>query len=147
MEPVGLDGVPRTVGIKSTDWEFDLAVMGTEPLTIVRRGAPGSAESLRTALILLVFTGFMAASGWLWRWDLLLYDLQMGWMTRAAADDIVIVAVDEKSLEAIGRWPWPRYWHAELIDRLSRAGARAIVFDILLAEPDPNNPEADRRLI
>ncbi|MET0028639.1 MAG: CHASE2 domain-containing protein [Candidatus Thiodiazotropha sp.] len=116
-------------------------------MTVVRRGAPGSAESLRTALILLVFTGFMAASGWLWRWDLLLYDLQMGWMTRAAADDIVIVAVDEKSLEAIGRWPWPRYWHAELIDRLSRAGARAIVFDILLAEPDPNNPEADRRLI
>ncbi len=107
----------------------------------------GFTESLRTALVLLVFTGFMAASGWLWRWDLLLYDLQMGWMTRPASDDIVLVAVDEKSLDDIGRWPWPRSWHAQLIDRLTRAGARAIVFDILLAEPDVNNPEADRRLI
>ncbi|MET0067659.1 MAG: CHASE2 domain-containing protein [Candidatus Thiodiazotropha sp.] len=123
--------------------------MGSEPARQFAREVRGGGltESLRTALILLLFTGFMAASGWLWRWDLLLYDLQMGWMTHPASDDIVIVAVDEKSLESIGRWPWPRFWHAQLIDQLSQAGARAIVFDILLAEPDPQDPEGDRKLI
>ena len=110
-------------------------------------GRGGLSEPVRSALILFLFTGFMAASGWLWRWDLLLYDLQMGMMSRTASDDIVIVAVDEKSLEALGRWPWSRRVHAELVDRLTEAGAKAIVFDILFAEADRNDRESDIQLI
>jgi CHASE2 domain-containing sensor protein/signal transduction histidine kinase len=104
-------------------------------------------DVLRSALLLLVFTGFIAASGWLQRWDLLFYDLQMGFMSRAASDDIVIVAVDEKSLQALGRWPWSRGVHADMVDRLTQAGAKAIVFDILFAEPDRSNLEEDNRFI
>ncbi|MEW8428314.1 MAG: CHASE2 domain-containing protein, partial [Candidatus Thiodiazotropha sp.] len=104
-------------------------------------------ERTRSALILLLFTGLLAASNWLWRWDLLLYDLQMGFVSRPPAEDIIIVAVDEKSLEILGRWPWSREVHAKLVDRLTQAGARAVVLDILFAEPDRANPDSDNQLI
>ena len=43
-----------------------------------------------------------------------------------------IVDIDEKSLEALGQWPWPRTVIAELLTKLQRAGAAAVAFDILL---------------
>jgi CHASE2 domain-containing sensor protein/signal transduction histidine kinase len=118
----------------------------TDRVTTVVRSKRYS-ERARTALVLLLLTSLLAASNWLWRWDGLLYDLQMGFMTRPVSEDIIIVAVDEKSLEAIGRWPWSRQVHAKLVDRLTEAGAKAIVLDILFAEPDRNDPESDNQLI
>ena len=53
----------------------------------------------------------------------------------APGPEVVIVAIDEASLEEVGRWPWPRRRLAELIDRLHDAGAAAIGLDIVLAEP------------
>jgi len=44
--------------------------------------------------------------------------------------DIVLVVVDNQSLSEIGRWPWPRRDHAQMIDRLTSAGARRIFFDV-----------------
>ncbi len=52
-----------------------------------------------------------------------------------------IVAIDEASLKRIGQWPWPRTHIAKLVDRLGEAGAAAIVFDIIFAEPDGSSPE------
>jgi adenylate cyclase len=54
----------------------------------------------------------------------------------SANPDIAIVTVDEESIREVGRWPWPRERYARLIDELSRLGARAIVFDIFVTEPD-----------
>lgn len=51
-----------------------------------------------------------------------------------------IVDIDESSLQAYGQWPWPRTRLAELVDRLDRLGAKAIVFDIIFAEPDRLSP-------
>ena len=41
-------------------------------------------------------------------------------------------------------WPWPRRFHAHLIDRLTQAGASLIVFDVFFGEP--SHPEDDRLL-
>ncbi|MFC3712033.1 EAL domain-containing protein [Sphingoaurantiacus capsulatus] len=49
---------------------------------------------------------------------------------RQASGDIVIVAIDNKSLEAHADWPWPRQRHAGLIDELNDLGAAEIAFDI-----------------
>lgn len=58
--------------------------------------------------------------------------------------DVVIVAVDEPSFKQIGqKWPWSRRLHATLVDNLSRAGAKAIVFDMLFPEQSVNS-EDDR---
>lgn len=44
---------------------------------------------------------------------------------------ILIVGIDTASFSAMGHpWPWPRRYHARLIQRLSDAGAALIVFDI-----------------
>ncbi len=49
---------------------------------------------------------------------------------------VTIVAVDDASLERYGRWDsWPRSLHAELIERLTQAGTKAIVFDFLFDAP------------
>jgi adenylate cyclase len=56
-----------------------------------------------------------------------------------AGDETVIVAIDEKSLSELGRWPWPRTTIARLIDTLQGYGARAVGFDIVFAEPDANS--------
>jgi adenylate cyclase len=51
---------------------------------------------------------------------------------------VVLALIDEKSLDAEGRWPWPRSKVAALVERLSRDGARVIGFDIGFPEPDEN---------
>ncbi len=53
--------------------------------------------------------------------------------------DVTIVAIDEESLERIGRWPWPRTRTAEIVRRLADGGARVIALDLLLNEPDQNS--------
>src|SRR5688572_26280102 len=47
----------------------------------------------------------------------------------AASGDIVVIKIDDKSQKEIGRWPWPRSVHAELVDRLSATGAKNILLD------------------
>jgi PAS domain S-box-containing protein len=44
--------------------------------------------------------------------------------------DVVVVAIDARSLHEMAVWPWPRSWHAMLIDKLHAAGARQIALDI-----------------
>ena len=49
---------------------------------------------------------------------------------------IVVVAIDEPSFAELGsRWPWPRGVHGQLVDALAAAGAVAIGFDVIFAEP------------
>ena len=63
---------------------------------------------------------------------------------QAPPADLLIVGIDESSFQELRLpWPWPRSLHARLIDRLSDAGARLILFDILFTEPsDPENDAA-----
>ncbi len=53
---------------------------------------------------------------------------------------IVIVDIDEKSLQALGQWPWERSIVAQLIEILSRSGAAVIGLDMVFAEADKTSP-------
>ena len=53
-----------------------------------------------------------------------------------------IVDIDDKSLAAIGQWPWPRTTMAALVERLVQTKAAAVAFDMVFAEPDRTSPEA-----
>jgi EAL domain-containing protein (putative c-di-GMP-specific phosphodiesterase class I)/CHASE2 domain-containing sensor protein len=61
-----------------------------------------------------------------------------------ASGDIVLVAIDDPSLAAVDKWPWPRRYHAEIADKLDRMGARKIIFDIDFSSR--SNPVDDRIL-
>lgn len=58
---------------------------------------------------------------------------------------IVHLDVDDRSIEAIGKWPWKRSVHANLINLLSSFGARAVLFDVVFSSPGEIND--DRLLI
>jgi adenylate cyclase len=47
-----------------------------------------------------------------------------------------VVDIDDKSLEKLGQWPWPRTVMASLIRKIGEAGAASITTDIMYAEPD-----------
>src|SRR5262245_38257671 len=53
-----------------------------------------------------------------------------------------IAAIDEKSLDKFGQWPWSRAILAKVTDRLTELGAVTIAFDVLFAEPDRTSPAA-----
>ena len=59
---------------------------------------------------------------------------------RQLSGQVVIVAVDERSLKEEGRWPWPRVRLAEVISRLTEAGVAVIGVDILFPEKDAYVP-------
>lgn len=52
----------------------------------------------------------------------------------APSEEIAIVAIDDRSLQEVGAWPWPRARHAALVEQLNQAGARLIALDILFLE-------------
>ncbi len=53
---------------------------------------------------------------------------------QAISSDIVIVGIDDESLQALGRWPWPRDYHGELIRLISEGEPSVIGYDIIFAE-------------
>ncbi|MCX5852408.1 MAG: CHASE2 domain-containing protein [Deltaproteobacteria bacterium] len=55
---------------------------------------------------------------------------------RQPGGETLIVAIDEKSLNELGQWPWPRSVIARLVDTLESFGVKAIGFDVVFAEPD-----------
>jgi len=63
--------------------------------------------------------------------------------------NVVLVFMDEASHEKLGQplnAPWDRALHAQLVDKLTASGAKAIVFDVVFSDPAVNGPEADRKL-
>jgi signal transduction histidine kinase len=57
---------------------------------------------------------------------------------------VVLVTIDDESLQLHGRWPWSRTLLAKLTSNLNQAGASTVGLDILLSEPQ--SPEADKAL-
>lgn len=91
------------------------------------------------------FAGLVAfATGWLAPLDRALFDAQTRMQQRLIDTDAALVEIDAQSLSELGTWPWPRSWHAEVIDALTAAGAARIVIDIDFSST--STPEADARL-
>jgi adenylate cyclase len=69
------------------------------------------------------------------------FDLYQRADPRAAAGyPVTIVDIDEKSLAAIGQWPWSRALIARIVDKLREGGAAVVGFDVIFAEPDRLSP-------
>lgn len=103
--------------------------------------------ALAALVFVLLFTGALD------RLDNSVGDRLVAWQAHARQppDDIVLLAIDQKSLEALnadyGSWPWPRAIYGELIEGLARYKPRAVAFDIHLNEADTFNPDSDMALI
>ena len=69
--------------------------------------------------------------------ELAVYDRVVRASDIAPSPEVVIVAIDDASIEKLGVWPWPRDVHASLIDRLRSDGARVVAFTVPF---DPTAP-------
>ena len=70
------------------------------------------------------------------------YDFASTSTSRQPSERIAIIAIDDQSIANIGRWPWPRDVHAQLIDQLSAAKAKTIAHTAFFFEP-----QTDRGLV
>ncbi len=111
------------------------------------RAAP-LAWPVRLALVALaaLLAGAFNHGQWLLAQDQAIHDRFAGQWDYPAADELLLVAIDEDSLQRLGQWPWPRALHARLLDRLTDAGARRVALDLLLSEPDRRDPAQDAQL-
>ena len=57
-------------------------------------------------------------------------DLAFRLAEREASGEVALVEIDPRSLQTLGVWPWPRGYHATVLERLLDAGARQVGFDI-----------------
>src|ERR1039458_1412094 len=62
--------------------------------------------------------------------------------TRPHDDRIVIVGIDERTLQEVGSFPLPRTTYATLVDQLSAGGARVIAFDATFPTSETNGGKA-----
>ena len=60
-------------------------------------------------------------------------------------ENIVIVGIDDKSIQEFGVWPWPRSIHANLINQLTEYEAKVVGYDVTFAEA--SNEEEDQVLV
>jgi CHASE2 domain-containing sensor protein/signal transduction histidine kinase len=88
------------------------------------------------ALLILLVAAALGFINGLGQPDRFVYDNLVRSTQRPAAGNVVIVAIDDFSIAGLGRWPWPRRTHAQLLDILSESGATAIGLDIILSEPE-----------
>ena len=59
---------------------------------------------------------------------------------------IVLIAIDDASIEEIGRWPWSRTTISEISNLVLANGAKSMTYDALFSEPERENPLADQVL-
>ena len=97
------------------------------------------------ALLISLLSAYFAYTDKAQSLDWLYFDYTQQFSHLPPADDLVIIEIDDKSINALGRWPWPRSTHARLLEVLTVANAQAVVFDVLFPDIDVSHPESDQR--
>ncbi len=89
------------------------------------------------SIVVVLFSGLSSLQGL----ERAAYDWGVRSTHQKPSDKIAIIAIDDESISNIGRWPWPRNLHAELIKKLSIGGAKVIGQTVLFLEPqiDPGS--------
>src|SRR5579871_1945014 len=77
--------------------------------------------------------------------ELKAFDLRMyARGTRKPHGEVVIVAIDDKSISELGRWPWPRTVLAQLADALKAYKVAVVGFDMVFSERDDIDREREK---
>jgi len=107
---------------------------GLFALDVAPKGTRGWMEWLAVLAFCALVTSGLIYSQALNRADNIVRDTFMSSQRYRPDDRIVVVTIDNRSLEALGRWPWPREVHARLLDRLTTEDVAAVGLDVLFVE-------------
>src|SRR5690349_6079007 len=91
------------------------------------------------ALAAFLVVGALEAAGYLRALENAASDTRARLMRREVPSNVVIVGIDAASLHALQSWPWPRSYHAKLMDRLGVANPRRIFLDIDFSAAAPRS--------
>lgn len=110
---------------------------GFIPFT-VNQGRP-----IAIALLLFLSTAFAIFGAGYWQYvNNLVFDSYQRLLPRKVSRlPVVIIDIDDASLAALGRWPWPRSRLAKLTEATHQLGVKAIGFDLIMPEPDNLSPD------
>ncbi len=89
-----------------------------------------STITVRILLIAAMLALPLAGTGFIQGLNNSLFAKRFEWAPRKATGNIVFVAIDKRSLDSVGTWPWPRSIYAALLDKLIASGARDIFLDV-----------------
>jgi CHASE2 domain-containing sensor protein/signal transduction histidine kinase len=89
-------------------------------------------------VLLAVFAGLTASA------DHVVFDALLRFKSHPVSQDIVIVAIDDKSVSRLGRWPWRRQLHAQLLEKIATARPAAVIYDVLFTEPAEGDSDLAR---
>jgi CHASE2 domain-containing sensor protein len=125
-----------------------------------RRPFAHLASRLKFAFFPLLALGAIAWLGWDWRHgqslnaaENAIFDQVVTWrpFEPRPSGRVVVVEIDDCSIDYFtrrgeGGWPWSRQRHADLLDRLDRAGVRAVGYDVLFADASREDALGDETL-
>ena len=138
-----------------------LAVVFMDAWTVVEQAWRRPLSHLMVRVKFVVYPLIaVAAIGWLaWDWT---HDRSLNAAEDAIFDSVIqwrpvepkpsgrtaVVEIDDCSIEYYrslgeGGWPWSRQRHADLLDALDRAGARAVGYDVLFVDAGQQDPDGD----
>jgi adenylate cyclase len=104
-------------------------------------------QSLAVGFVLMLLSTFFyinGASGTFYYIEKPLQDIMRNSKSiieRQPDDRIKIIKIDNKSLNAIGKFPWDRSVYAQIIEKLEQSGVAAIGIDVVMAEPSKNSAD------
>lgn len=75
--------------------------------------------------------------------DILIHDLWASFNSSSPPNDVIIIGIDSRSLQEVGRWPWSRKVQADLVKMLSKSELASLTLDILFTEPDSLSADND----
>ena len=102
------------------------------PLSIGRKNINLKTLSLVFLLFAAALTSYLRIFD---SYESILLDLRFRFRpVQSVSDKIVLIEISDDTLKQLGYWPLPRDFHAKLIDILSTAGARQIMFDLILTD-------------
>jgi signal transduction histidine kinase len=116
------------------------------PSIIWTRSLGLAREWLALSVMLLTLCGALTYSGVLRRADLSFFDMSARLVHANSTQKIAVVAIDDKTLSALGGPPLRRSIDAALVDRLTESGVVAVGLDIIIAQKGRIDPNGDERL-
>jgi adenylate cyclase len=103
---------------------------------------PGHVRAVGAAVLIALATLNWVAAPWASRLQAAWFDAYQALAPRQVKSmPATVVEIDEKSLAALGQWPWPRTLLAQLVSAIAQQQPAAIALDILMPEADALSPE------
>ena len=86
-------------------------------------------------LIVVVVLGVSATTNVFSALETKAYDWGVAATSKSPSDRVAVLAIDEQAIANLGRWPWSREIHANMIDKLATAKVKVVGNTVFFFEP------------